>query len=111
MKNVMNVQDSFLNQARREKITLTVHLVDGSDLHGKVSAFDNFTVILINDEREEQYLIYKHAVATVMPSPKTKVRWNQMDEKAMESGGGGGSSGGSDRRSSSGSSGGYKKRD
>lgn len=103
MKNVMNVQDSFLNQARREKISLTVHLVDGSDLHGKVSAFDNFTVILINDEREEQYLIYKHAVATVMPSPKTKVRWNQMDENAEKGGGG-------DRRGGS-SSGGYKKRD
>ncbi len=96
----MNVQDSFLNQARREKIALTVHLVDGSDLHGKVSAFDNFTVILVNDEREEQYLVYKHAVATVMPSPKTKVRWNQMDEKEAGSGGSVGSR-----------SGGYKKRD
>lgn len=78
-KSVMNVQDSFLNQARRERLSLTIHLVDGSDLHGKISAFDSFTVIMMNDEREEQYLIYKHAIATVMPSPKTKVRWNQMD--------------------------------
>ncbi len=79
-KSVMNIQDSFLNQARRERISLDIHLVDGSDLHGKISAFDNFTVILINDEREEQYLIYKHAIATVMPTAKTRVRWNQMGE-------------------------------
>ena len=65
VKSVMNIQDSFLNQARREKVALNIHLLDGSDLHGKISAFDNFTVILINDEREEQYLIYKHAIATV----------------------------------------------
>jgi len=79
-KSVMNIQDSFLNQARRERISLDVHLVDGSDLHGKISAFDNFTIILLNDEREEQYLIYKHAVATIMPGAKTRVRWNQMGE-------------------------------
>ena len=65
VKSVMNIQDSFLNQARREKVALNIHLLDGSDLHGKISAFDNFTVILINDEREEQYLIYKHAIASV----------------------------------------------
>jgi len=81
VKSVMNIQDSFLNQARREKVALNIHLLDGSDLHGKISAFDNFTVILINDEREEQYLIYKHAIATVTPAAKTRVRWNQMGER------------------------------
>ncbi len=80
VKSVMNIQDSFLNQARRERIALDIHLIDGSDLHGKISAFDNFTVILMNDEREEQYLIYKHAIATVTPAAKTRVRWNQMGE-------------------------------
>lgn len=78
-KSVMNIQDSFLNQARRERIPLAIHLVDGSDLHGKISAFDSFTIILMNDEREEQYLVYKHAIATVTPEGKHKVRWNQME--------------------------------
>lgn len=73
----MNIQDSFLNQARRERISLNIHLVDGRDLHGKISAFDNFTIILHNDERDEQYLIYKHAVATVSPGARTRIRWNQ----------------------------------
>ncbi len=77
-KGTMNIQDSFLNQARRERINLVIHLLDGSDLHGKISAFDNFTIILQNDEREEQYLIYKHAVATLSPGAKQKVRWNQV---------------------------------
>lgn len=79
VKSVMNIQDSFLNQARRERISLDVHLVDGSDLHGKISAFDSFTIILLNDEREEQYLIYKHAIGTVTPAGHSRVRWNQME--------------------------------
>ncbi len=80
VKSVMNIQDSFLNQARRERISLDIHLVDGTELQGKISAFDNFTIILMNEEKEEQYLVYKHAVATVMPGAKTRVRWNQMGE-------------------------------
>lgn len=83
-KSVMNIQDSFLNQARRERVALDIHLIDGSDLHGKISAFDSFTVILINDEREEQYLIYKHAIATIMPAAKTRVRWNQLNGQEGE---------------------------
>jgi len=88
-KSVMNIQDSFLNQARRERVALDVHLVDGSELHGKISAFDSFTIILLNDEREEQYLIYKHAIATVTPAAKTRIRWNQMNEPEKGGGGGG----------------------
>lgn len=81
IKSVMNIQDSFLNQARRERIPLAIHLVDGSDLHGKISAFDSFTIILHNDEKDEQYLVYKHAIAMVAPSGKNRVRWNQMDRE------------------------------
>lgn len=73
----MNIQDSFLNQARRERLPLYIHLVDGRDLFGKISAFDNFTIILHNEERDEQFLIYKHAVATISPGPKNRIRWNQ----------------------------------
>jgi len=94
-KSVMNIQDSFLNQARRERVALNIHLLDGSELHGKISAFDSFTIILLNDEREEQYLVYKHAIATVNPAAKARVRWNQMDEGKPV--GGGGPSGGSSR--------------
>lgn len=72
-KAALNVQDSFLNQARRDRIDVKVRVLDGSDIEGKIMAFDNFTVILINDN-QQQYLVYKHAIATV--TPKTKVRWS-----------------------------------
>jgi host factor-I protein len=85
-KSVMNIQDSFLNQARRERISLNIHLIDGSELIGKISAFDNFTIILINDDQEEQFLIYKHAVATVNPAEGNRVRWNQMGDEVKKSG-------------------------
>lgn len=61
----MNLQDSFLNAARRQNVPVTVALTDGSKIKGKVNGFDNFTVIL--DENKIQYLIYKHAISTIYP--------------------------------------------
>jgi host factor-I protein len=75
-KPQINIQDSFLNQARRDRVSVTLHLADGSDLHGKITAFDNFTLVVINEEREEQYLVYKHAVASIQPDEN--IRWNQQ---------------------------------
>lgn len=75
-KPQINIQDSFLNQARRDRVGVTLHLADGSDLHGKITAFDNFTVVLVNEERDEQYLVYKHAIASIQPDEN--IRWNQQ---------------------------------
>ena len=61
----MNLQDSFLNAARRQNALVTIILTDGTQLKGKVNGFDNFTVIL--DVGKVQHLIYKHAIATVFP--------------------------------------------
>jgi host factor-I protein len=73
-KSILNIQDSFLNQARKDKVGISVHLIDGSSLSGKITAFDNFTMIIMNEDKDEQYLIYKHSIATM--TPKNKVRWN-----------------------------------
>jgi len=73
-KSILNIQDSFLNQARKDKVGITVHLLDGSDLFGKITAFDNFTMIIMNEERDEQFLVYKHSIATM--APQARVRWN-----------------------------------
>lgn len=62
----MNLQDLFLNQARREKAAVTIHLTNGFQLKGCVRGFDNFTVIL--DCGGKQSLIYKHAISTITPS-------------------------------------------
>jgi host factor-I protein len=63
-KAAMNLQDSFLNQVRRENSEVRVLLVNGATLRGVVKGFDNFTVIL--SDRNGQHLIYKHAIAQLM---------------------------------------------
>lgn len=64
-KNV-NLQDYFLNQVRRESIPVTIYLVNGFQTKGSVKGFDNFTVVLDCDGK--QNLIYKHAISTIMPA-------------------------------------------
>ena len=62
----INLQDSFLNQARKENVGVTVHLVNGFQIKGNVRGFDNFTVVL--DSMGKQQMIYKHAISTITPS-------------------------------------------
>ena len=59
-------QDSFLNHIRSEEIALTLSLMDGSQLSGTVTGFDEDTIML--QAREGRYLIYKHAIAHIMQS-------------------------------------------
>lgn len=60
-----NLQDSFLNQVRKENGEVKILLVNGTVLRGYVKGFDNFTVVL-NERNGQQHLVYKHAVAHVM---------------------------------------------
>ncbi len=62
----INLQDAFLNQARKENISVTIYLVNGFQLRGNVTGFDNFTVIL--DSNGKQQLVYKHAISTITPA-------------------------------------------
>ena len=62
----MNYQDAMLNQLRREKIPVTVFLVNGFQIRGTVRGFDNFTVLMDAEGRQE--LVYKHALSTLIPS-------------------------------------------
>lgn len=64
-KNQLNLQDAFLNQVRKEKTLVTVYLVNGFQIKGIVKGFDNFTVIVELDGRQQ--LVYKHAISTVAP--------------------------------------------
>ena len=65
MQKTQSLQDSFLNQLRRDRATVTVFLVNGFQLHGVIRAYDGFTVVL--DSEGRQQLIYKHAISTVIP--------------------------------------------
>lgn len=61
-----NLQDTFLAKVRRDKQVLTVFLMNGFQLRGVVRGFDNFTVVL--DSEGKQQLIYKHAISTFAPN-------------------------------------------
>ena len=58
-----NIQDAFLNTARRERYTVIVHLLHGSTLSGRIRSFDKFSVLL--DVGGQEFLIFKHAISTV----------------------------------------------
>lgn len=64
-KNQLNLQDAFLNQIRKEKIAATIFLVNGFQIKGLVKGFDNFTVIV--ELEGKQQMVYKHAISTVAP--------------------------------------------
>lgn len=62
----MNLQDVFLNQARKEKTPVTIYLTNGFQFKVTVRGFDSFTVIL--DADGKQNLVYKHAISTIVPA-------------------------------------------
>ena len=65
MQNKLNLQDLVLNTARKEKMTVTVFLMNGFQFKGTVRGFDNFVVII--ETEGKQQMIYKHAISTVVP--------------------------------------------
>ena len=65
MQKTQNLQDLFLNQARRDRSKVTMFLMNGFQLHGIIRGFDGFTVVL--ESEGKQQLIYKHAISTVVP--------------------------------------------
>lgn len=64
-KQINNLQDIFLNGARKNKVPVTIYLTNGFQLKGYVKGFDSFTVILDSDGK--QMLVYKHAITTITP--------------------------------------------
>lgn len=65
MAKDINLQDVFLNQARKDRIPVTIYITNGFQFKGIVKGFDNYTVILDTDGK--QNLIYKHAISTITP--------------------------------------------
>jgi len=65
-KAAQNIQEAFLNTARKEKIFLTIYLMSGVKLSGRIKSFDKYSVILETNNQEQ--LIFKHAISTVVVS-------------------------------------------
>lgn len=63
-KPAQNIQDSFLNNARKDKILLTIYLMSGVKLSGRIKSFDKYSLVLETNNQEQ--LIFKHAVSTVV---------------------------------------------
>ncbi len=80
MKGAINLQDTFLNQARKENMLTTVFLVNGYQIKGVVRSFDNFTLML--EVEGKQQLVYKHAVSTIIPMRNINLR--APDEEAED---------------------------
>ncbi|MDD4188948.1 MAG: RNA chaperone Hfq [Eubacteriales bacterium] len=76
VKSNINLQDVFLNQVRKERIPATIYLTNGFQLKGMVKGFDNFTVIL--ETEGKQQLVYKHAISTVSPMKAINLIFNDV---------------------------------
>ncbi len=61
-----NLQETFLNQIRKDKLSVTIFLINGVKLQGIITWFDNFSILLKRDTHIQ--LVYKHSISTIMPS-------------------------------------------
>ena len=80
-ERAQNLQDTFLNHVRKNKIPLTIFLVNGVKLQGVVTWFDNFCVLLRHDGQSQ--LDYNHANSTIMPAQPVQL-YEQADEGGEE---------------------------
>ncbi|GIO22045.1 RNA chaperone Hfq [Oceanobacillus sp. J11TS1] len=71
MAQPVNIQDQYLNQLRKNHIFVTVFLTNGFQLRGIIKAFDNFTVLIETDGKQQ--LIFKHAISTFSPTKNVEI--------------------------------------
>lgn len=65
-KPIINLQENFLNQARKENVPVTIHLMNGFQIKGMIRGFDQFTVVI--DSMGRQQMVFKHAISTITPA-------------------------------------------
>jgi host factor-I protein len=83
-----NIQDAFLNTVRREKETVTIYLMNGAKLSGRIRSFDKYSVLLESASQEQ--LIFKHAISTIQHARRTtgEHRPPHHSDHASDAGGG-----------------------
>jgi len=79
MSKGQSLQDPFLNALRRERVPVSIFLVNGIKLQGQIESFDNFVVLLKNSVSQ---MIYKHAISTVVPARNVHIGDAAEDEQA-----------------------------
>ena len=70
MSETMNLQDAILSEVRRDRVPVTLFLMNGFQLRGVVTGFDSFVVVLVTDGKQQ--MIYKHAITTLAPMKQLK---------------------------------------
>ena len=70
MSDPINLQEAILNEVRRDKVTVTLFLMNGFQLRGTITGFDSFVVVLVTDGKQQ--MIYKHAISTLAPMKPIK---------------------------------------
>ena len=65
MNEAMNLQDAILREVRRDKVPVTLFLMNGFQLRGTITGFDSFVVVLVTEGKQQ--MIYKHAISTLAP--------------------------------------------
>ena len=70
MSDIQNLQDAILNEVRRERVPVTLFLMNGFQLRGIITGFDSFVVVLVTDGKQQ--MIYKHAISTLAPMKPLK---------------------------------------
>ena len=74
MSDPTNLQDAILNEVRKERVPITLFLMNGFQLRGVITGFDNFVVVLVSDGKPQ--MIYKHAISTLAPMRPLKAADN-----------------------------------
>ncbi|MGM9594038.1 MAG: RNA chaperone Hfq [Candidatus Onthomonas sp.] len=82
MQKSNNLQEIFLAKARRNRLNVTVFLVNGFQMRGVITGFDAFTVVLITEGRQQ--VIYKHAISTIVPERPVDLRESAVPEGAAQ---------------------------
>ena len=81
MAKGQSLQDPFLNALRRERIPVSIYLVNGIKLQGQIDSFDQFVVLLRNSVRQ---MVYKHAISTIVPARNVRLPSADADEESKE---------------------------
>jgi host factor-I protein len=85
-KPAQNIQDSFLNTARKERLSITIYLLSGVKLTGRIRSFDKYSVVLEANGQEQ--LIFKHAISTIVMGRTTSHGAHAAHPEARAAGGG-----------------------
>jgi host factor-I protein len=83
MSKGQSLQDPFLNALRKERVPVSIFLVNGIKLQGQIDSFDQFVVLLKNSVNQ---MVYKHAISTIVPARNIKIQTGQDSEPQPEPG-------------------------